>query len=319
MGAKSNSIHIHLWIFNHKFTHIIDFTESLIARFRQNGYRVTLGRRPNGDALNVVLESFNTESRGEIKEFYRATGKRVAVVMTEDLEFIENRVLMHQKPIWEDDGYMHPGTKVRRVVNLVALTPYIELFITFRTMIDLSSLAIVFEETPVCYLPYPEVAHMLGGAPVAHDLVFSGSGTAYRNTFLRQLERQGIGVYHPKRWISRNRMHALYRGSKIVLSLPQSKTWNGFLSIMRFLSALRAGKPLLLLFEKTESPAIPSVPVQKLDINLPSFRDEMMARLADWEGLYQRTFEQYHDVVAEGIRRDGLSHEYFAEWQATEA
>src|SRR3954470_4037116 len=103
---------VHLWIYNHPFCRITDQVEFLKLTLAQNGYRLSIGRQPKLHALNFVIENFSEISSGILSEFCRSTGKRVAVIMTEHLDFIGDQISIHGTPLWQDNDYMHPDTQV---------------------------------------------------------------------------------------------------------------------------------------------------------------------------------------------------------------
>ena len=90
---------IRLWIYNHPFVGIADQVEFFVAALKQTGYEVTVGSQPREDALNVVIENFSEEGRDTLILFCRSTGKKVAVIMTEHLDFKSGQLFIHGDPL----------------------------------------------------------------------------------------------------------------------------------------------------------------------------------------------------------------------------
>ena len=93
---------VHLWVYNHPFLGITDQVEFFVSTLKQHGYRVSVGREPSQTALNVVIENFSEETKRVLFEFCKATRKRVAVIMTEHLDFEHEQLVMHGTALWRD-------------------------------------------------------------------------------------------------------------------------------------------------------------------------------------------------------------------------
>src|SRR3972149_10115312 len=124
----SNKPPIHLWVYNHPFTGISDQVEFFFAALRQHGYSVSMGRQPSDLALNVVIENFTAHSGGVLMDYCRSSRKRVAVIMTEHLDFDAGQIFIHGDPMWSDNDYMQPATQLNRIRYLMDCLPYLRCF-----------------------------------------------------------------------------------------------------------------------------------------------------------------------------------------------
>ena len=95
---RETGLPVHLWIYNHSFYGISDQIEYFLQAFRQHGYVVSVGRKPHQSALNVVIENFSAQTRNTLIEFCTRTRKRVAMIMTEHIDFVNRNILIHGDP-----------------------------------------------------------------------------------------------------------------------------------------------------------------------------------------------------------------------------
>ena len=147
--------HVHLWIYNHPIIGIIDQIEFFTSLLKQKGYRVTMGNQPNTSALNVVIENFEATTSKILVDFCKTYNKNVAVILTEHLDFEDNKIIMHGKPLWSCSDYIPAATQASRVEHLVECTPYIRNFFTLGDLPILNNINIMMPGIPVTRLEFP--------------------------------------------------------------------------------------------------------------------------------------------------------------------
>lgn len=313
------SPHVHLWIYNHPFCRISDQVEFLRLTVCQNGYRFSVGRQPKVNALNVVIENFSETTSETLCQFCRSTGKRVAVVMTEHLDFIGNQIYIHGDPLWRDNDYMHPATQFARIKNLMDCTPYIRSFIILGDLPELKNFDLIFNGITVRSMPFPRLeqrpqgTHRLSGADLS-DLAFTGLMTTYRQQIVSSLEK-GLRVSCPGKFVSRKVRDSLNRASKIVLNIPQRQGWR-WLSLMRIIAALRCGRATISLGTNDDSKI--SACCTQLNIEGADWIDALCGQLEKWESLYYRSVESYAAMADSYAKKVGFPHDLFDYWTLVE-
>jgi hypothetical protein len=119
---------IHLWVYNHFFHGIGDQVSFAVMALRQHGYQVSVGQQPRHSSLNVVIEGFSSQSRDIVLEFCQSTRKRVAMIMTEHLDFEHGRIFFHGAPLGSENDYMPPTSMllcVRRPAGIAKHVDYV--------------------------------------------------------------------------------------------------------------------------------------------------------------------------------------------------
>jgi hypothetical protein len=314
----SRSPLVHLWIYNHPFCRISDQVEFLKFTLYQNGYRFSVGRQPKADALNVVIENFSETTSEILCEFCRSTGKRVAVIMTEHLDFIGNQIYIHGDPLWRDNDYMHPATQFARIKNLMDCASYIRSFIILGDLPELKNLDLIFAGIGVRSIPFPRLeqqprrAHRSGGD--LSDLAFTGFMTTYRCEMLNSIEKKLV-VSCPGKFVSRKVRDSLNQTSKIVLNIPQRHGWR-WLSLMRIIAALRCGRATVSL-GTTDDSKIAACCVQ-LDIECDDWVDVLHEQVEQWKFLYYRSIESYAAMADSYTKEVGFPHDLFEYWTVVE-
>jgi hypothetical protein len=310
---------VHLWIYNHPFCRISDQVEFLKLTLGQHGYQISVGRQPKVDALNVVIENFSETTSEVLCDFCRSTGKRVAVIMTEHLDFIENQIYIHGDPLWQDNDYMHPATQFARIKNLMDCTPYIRSFIILGDLPELKNLDLIFDGISARSIPFPRLEqqpHRTSGLPASNlsDLAFTGFMTTYRQEILSSIEKK-LGVSCPGKFVSRRVRDSLNRASKIALNIPQRHGWR-WLSLMRVIAALRCGRATISLGTMDDSKI--AACCTQLDIEGADWVDALYDHVQKWESLYYRSVENFA-VMADSYEKEvGFPHDLFDYWTIVE-
>jgi len=317
MGMPS----IHLWVYNHSFHGIGDQVSFAVRSFQQHGYSISVGRQPRHSSLNVVIEGFSTErSRDVLLEFCRASRKRVAVIMTEHLDFQHGQIYFHGAPLGSQNDYMHPTTILARTKHLMECIPYIWCFFVLGDLPELRSISTMLPDLEVRAIPFPnlggETDRTVDISPkTIHDLVFTGGMTEYRAKLIALLEMEGLSVACTQRFVSRNRRNAINRSGKVVINIPQREGWQ-WLSLMRIIAGLQTGRATISLGTHDVS-HIASCCTQ-LDIQFHDWVSKVKQCVDDWKSLYMRDRVSYAAMAQEFERERPFPHDVFEYWSITD-
>lgn len=311
---------VHLWIYNHSFYGISDQIEYFVGAFRQNGYTVSVGRKPSDMALNVVIENFSSQTRDILIKFCSQTRKRVAVIMTEHIDFVARRILIHGDPLWTDNDYMHPATQVERLSCLMSCQPYIRFFMVLGDLPELRNLANMMVGAEVRAIPFPRIDHRQhdeGGEAQRprYDLLFSGYVTQYRERLLAEAALPGLSLAFPRKFVSRKKRDRLNRSTRIVLNLPQRESWQ-WLSLMRVMAALRCGRATVSL--GTHDASRIAACTYQLDLYSSSWKDELKSYVADWATAYHKMYEAYCRMAGDFEQTHPFPHDMMGYWAITD-
>lgn len=319
MLAQQTHAPVHLWIYNHPFHGISDQVEYFLMIMRQHGYRVSMGRKPRADALNVVIENFSEATSEILIDFCRKSGKRVGVIMTEHLDFIGNQMYIHGDPLWNDNDYMHPATQVARIKNLMDCVQFIRCFFVLGDLPELLNINEMLPGVAVRTLPFPKLSQLTvhdltQDCDLNADLVFTGVVTSYRSDLLKKLENQ-MSVVCPGKFISRRARDNLSRSARIVLNLPQREDWK-WLSLMRVIAALRCGRATVSLGTKDGSKI--SACCTQLDLMQPDWVEQLLAYVSHWDEVYWRACENYEAMATVFELENPFPADVFDYWAAVE-
>ena len=314
----SNAL-VHLWIFNHPFYGISDQVEYFLMSLNQAGYKVSIGRKPRLDALNVVIENFSETTSRTLINFCSSSGKRVVVIMTEHLDFIKNKIYIHGDPMWNDNDYMNPVVQVARIKNLMDCVPYIRCFFVLGDLPELRNINDMFPGISVRTLPFPKIrkfsqVDLAKENKPTFDLAFTGYETSYRTVLMKQLE-ENMSLTFPGKFVSRKMRDEINRSAKIVLNLPQRKDWK-WLSLMRIVAALRCGRATISLGTADNS-KISACCIQ-LDISKRNWVDGLREYVSKWDTTYQIAFENYETMAIVFEKEKPFPHDIFDYWAVTE-
>lgn len=312
---------IHLWIYNHPFYGISDQVDFFVAAFSQNGYPVTVGRKPSQSALNVVIENFSPETRDTLIEFCRATKKRVAVIMTEHLDFEKNEIFIHGDPLWSDNDYMHPTVQVRRIVSLLDCLPYIRCMLVLGDLPELRNMSTMLPGIDVRPIPFPKLALVDGceGQQVSEppgDLLFTGVMTDFRANLYAKLKESELSVAFPQRFVSRKKRDALNRTVKMILNMPQRQGWR-WLSLMRIVAALRCGRATVSLGTCDDSKI--AACTYQLDISRGDWVKTLREHIDHWADLYRMAHANYSRMSDEFAHARCFPHDLLEYWAITDS
>lgn len=311
---------IHLWIYNHPFHYISDQVEFFVAAFRQHGYSVSIGRQPSDSSLNVVIENFSTQSKHILTKFCMTARKRVAVIMTEHLDFERGQILIHGDPLCSDNDYMHPDTQINRIRNLMDCLPCIRCFLVLGDLPELRNMSIMLPGIDVRSIPFPkfypvQLESTEASDQMTYDLMFTGYITDYRANILALLKANSFSLACPQKFISRNNRDTMNRSAKLILNIPQRREWR-WLSLMRIVAALRCGRATVSLGTKDNSQI--AACCHQLDISDQRWLDELKESVNNWTSLYKTAYDSYI-LMAENFERSrGFPHDMFEFWAITD-
>ncbi|MBV8892407.1 hypothetical protein [Bradyrhizobium sp.] len=311
---------VHLWIYNHSFFGISDQIEYFVQSFQQNGYSTSVGREPSGSALNVVIENFSALTRDTLVNFCSRTRKRVAVIMTEHIDFLDRRIFIHGDPLWSANDYMHPATQTERLRCLMSCQPYIKFFMVLGDLPELRNFADVMIGADIRAIPFPKIDRVANSGidelpQPSNDLLFTGFVTEYREKLLPELGALGFSVVSPRRFVSRKRRDQLNRSAKIVLNIPQRERWR-WLSLMRVIAALRCGRATVSL--GTDDTSRIAACTYQLDIRDSHWKEGLKAYVAGWPLAYEKAYEAYCRLTRDFERECPFPHDMMEYWAITD-
>ena len=287
---------------------------------QQHGYKVSLGRRPHASALNVVIENFSPQNRDVLLEFCRSTRKRVAVIMTEHLDFEHGQVFFHGIPLGSKNDYMNRLTVLGRVKHLIECLPYIRCFFVLGDLPELRNISTMLPGLEVRSIPFPRLDSRLfsdRNAPFEpnHDFVFTGGMTGYRENVINSLLAQSVSVVCPTYYISRRRRNSLNRSCKIVLNIPQRDGWR-WLSLMRIVAGLQVGRATISL--GTQDISRISSSCTQVDIRRNGWIGELQQCVGDWKELFFQNSKAYSLMVEAFEEEHPFPHDILEYWSLTD-
>ncbi len=288
---------------------------------QQKGYPVSIGRRPRPSSLNVVIEGFSSERNREVLlEFCRSLQKRVAVIMTEHLDFQHNEIYFHGTPLGSENDYMHPAASLARAQYLMECIPYLKCFFVLGDLPELRNMSTILPGLDVRTIPFPNLSdcsshNMVKASEMLDDLVFTGSMTEHRVKLLALLEKTGLSVACPQRFVSRNRRNALNRSGRLVVNIPQRAGWQ-WLSLMRVIAGLQTGRATISLGTHDTS-QIASCCTQ-LDVREYDWVRKVKDCINDWKSLYIRDLMNYSIMAKKFEEIRPFPHDVFEYWSVTD-
>ena len=311
---------IHLWIYNHPFYQVSDHVEFFISEFKQHGYTVSLGRQPRNSALNVVIENFSAQRRDILTAFCQSTRKRVAIIMTEHLDFDSEKIFIHGDPLWNGNDYMHPVIQANRIRYLMECLPYILCFLVLGDLPELRNMSAMLPGIEVRSIPFPMLDLISNNDAetlelINNDLLFTGFMTEYRSNIYNLLKEYGFSVAYPNKFVPRKKRNAMNRSSKLILNIPQRADWR-WLSLMRIISALRCGRATVSLGTHDDSEI--AACTYQLDMSDQGWHGILTEYVENWSSLCQTAHENYTSMASEYEQLKGFPHDIFEYWAITD-
>ena len=316
-ATRTQRVPIHLWIYNHPFVGISDQVEFFLSIMLQHGYVVSVGRKPLSNGLNIVIENFSDPTARTLINFCQASSKRVAVIMTEHLDFVDHEIYIHGTPMQNENDYMHPATQAARIKCLMDCACYIRGFLVLGDLPELVNFGDMMPGLAIRTLPFPDLDPPAGPASwsaLQADLVFTGKVTGYRAELLHQLQSM-LTVQYPSEFLSRKLRDRFSQNGRLVLNLPQRPGWR-WLSLMRIIAALRCGRATVSLGTNDTSQI--SACCLQLDITQPGW-DLRLRDMALQPGeLFRKMLVQYHSMAEAFRAAHPFPDDFFEYWAITE-
>lgn len=312
---------IRLWIFNHPVRGITEQIEFFVLAMRAQGYCVTVSRNPSPTALNVVIECFNAKDVDTIRAFCKTHGKRVAVINTEHLDFVDGNVHFHGQLLGANDDYMPAVSRRARLLHLTILTEYTYCFFRLGDLPELVGISNMYPGVSVHTIPFPKLhstdrsrLHERGSSP-KHDLVFSGKVTDYRRHILAILARH-FHVHVVDSLLSRRCRDAANADARFVLNIPQRADWK-WPSTMRILAALRCGRATVSV-NTDGNWQISEFCINIGDTAVASSAAELKPMLESYRDISSQKLFAYNSFV-ESAKNTPFPHGVFALWGEIES
>lgn len=308
---------VHLWVYNHAYFGISDQVDFLVLALQQQGYPISVGTQPSEDRLNIVIENFDEPARDTLIEFCSRHDKRVAVIMTEHLDFLDERLYIHGDPLWNNNDYMHPTMQVARIQHLFECLPYICALLVLGDLPELINMDQLLPGVPVRTISFPQLQQIepdVANDTRQTDLLFTGAVTDYRGKMIEQLRAQGFSLACPQRFVSHEERDALNRSARLVLNIPQRVEWR-WLSLMRIIAALRVGRVTVSLGTADTSQIAACCPQLELG---PDWLSELRAYVQGADALYIDMHGRYQAMAQRFALANPFPHDLFAYWQLTD-
>lgn len=240
--------------------------------------------------------------------------------MTEHLDFQHGQIYFHGAPLGSRNDYMHSATILTRMKHLLECLPYLRCFFVLGDLPELRNISTMLPGLDVRAIPFPSLTddpcEPVGTtSDTVHDLVFTGAMTEYRAKLLALLEKQGLTVACPRRFVSRNRRNALNRLGKVIVNIPQREGWQ-WLSLMRIVAGLQTGRATISL--GTHDASHIAACCTQVDIRDHGWVSKVKQCVDDWKSLYMRDLLSYSDMVRKFERERPFPHDVFEYWSTTD-
>jgi hypothetical protein len=309
-------IKVHLWVYNHPLFGISDQVAFFVMAFSQNGYEVTVGEHPRSDALNVVIENFSKETKETLQNFCRENHAKVAIIMTEHIDFISDKLFFHGEKLWTNSDYMHPTTQIIRLRNLISLQPFIKFFFVLGDLPELRNIEDVLTGIEVRKIPFPKLVLLDNSSSKPEfSFLFTGFHTEYRRNLMDALSGLDLEVRSPMGFVSHEKRDEMNAQAKLILNIPQRKGWR-WLSSMRILAALTCGRATVSL--GTNDTCEMSKCTYQIDIEQTGWSDLLASYVNDWQGLYEKAHADYTAMAVEFERKHPFPHDLMEFWAITD-
>ena len=234
---------VNICILNNPFVGVSDQLEYLRCYFNENKIKFKVTRRLDPGCINIVFENFNRSTRDYLLQFYKTYNKRIIILMTEHIDFIDSQILFHGKH-WLNSNYMSVETQLKRLQNLLELTSCVSFFVTLGDLPFLKGLENMIPEISILRVPFPS-SKMFKSFNSCHlnyeyDFLFNGYVTDFRKEIIGLIGKHFTISELSNIYTSRQRAERL-RKAKVILDIPQAADWM-WVSPMRIMNALKNGK-----------------------------------------------------------------------------
>ena len=310
---------IHVCLFNiHHINYVVDQVEFILAAFKQNGYQVTVGNEFKDDALNLLIECFDellNKNKGEsdvekIINYCEQNNKKVAVIMTEHIDYIDRKIHAYSVPLDKiDETHYNPLIKPR-ILSLLTISPYIKHIFTLGEFPKLKNFQEMMGKAPIV-IPYPKIEKVHHNDDVEYDFIFSGRDTKYRSQALDEIAKMSFSVKNNayQNILTRKKRNKLISKAKVNLNIPQDENWR-YPSSLRIILALSLGKLTISVEDGGMEEDVESFYAKVSPNNL----SELESYLKQPQVYYQKYLEVYNEIVSKAV----FPHDHFRIWGETE-
>lgn len=241
---------VNIALLNNPFWAVADQVEALTDIFAENKVEFRVSKELRHGFLNIIIENFDKEGLEKIHKFCLKSDEKVAVLMTEHIDFIGGRFFFHGKRLHETEGYLGHHARRRRLLGLVNLRNCIFCFIRIGDLPELQNLDACFTEVPIYRFNFAQIdspSNRLSESKLApaqsYDCAFAGNLTEHRTQVLKDIEAR-IRLVKTTGTLSRKRRNDVYLSAKFILNIPQNNEWP-WVSSMRIYAGLKSGRPLI--------------------------------------------------------------------------
>jgi len=300
---------IHLWTFNNPFSGISDQIEFFSMIMKQNSYEVTVGNDPILNGVNFVIENFNETTSCVLKDFHAVTGKKVGLIMTEHLDLVSGKLLIHGDPLWDENDYMRPYVQATRLQYLMNNIDCYKAIFILGDLPELLGSRKLFGGLPLFKIPFPKIDLVdIGEEKPVFDLVFSGNRTKFRKKELRMLSKYA-NLHVNKRSLPHEDRDELNKKAKLVLNLPQRTDWR-WLSSMRIMAGLRVGRASISLGTSDKS----YISMCCFQISNSNPQSEVVGLIDKWDKLYIQCIKNYETLRLSFLSNHPFPADFIEKW-----
>lgn len=301
---------VHLCLFNiHHIDYVVDQVEFILAVFKQNNYQITVGNDFKDDALNFLIECFDESSDKDVKKiisYCEKNNKKVAVIMTEHIDYFDKKIYAYSVPLDEiDNSHYNPCIK-QRILSLLTISPYIKHIFTLGEYPKLNNFKDMIGKTPIA-IPYPKIEEVESQEDSEYDFIFSGKDTSYRSQVMEEIKEMSLSLSNNsyQKILKRRKRNKLISEAKINLNIPQDEKWL-YPSTLRIILALSLGKMTISIGggdKKCEGEDF----YAKVDLSNLS---ELESYLKNPDLYYKKFLKRYNEIASNG----SFPREHFLIW-----
>ena len=306
---------IHLNLFNiHNINYVVDQVEFILSIFKQNGYQLSVGNEFKDDALNILIECFDecykkNSDVAKIINYCKKNNKKVAVIMTEHIDYIDKKIHAYCVPLDNIDKTHYNPVIKKRILSFLAISPFIKHIFTLGEYPKLKNFREMTGKTPMV-IPYPKINEVLHNGDLEYDFVFSGKDTKYRSKIIDEITKKSFSVKNNayQKILIRRKRNQLISKAKINLNIPQDENWK-YPSMLRIILALSLGK-ITISVEDGVADANENFYAKVSPDNI----SELESYLKQHDAYYKKYLEAYNEVTAKAI----FPNDHFRIWAENE-
>ncbi|MCP3943378.1 MAG: hypothetical protein GY710_18095 [Desulfobacteraceae bacterium] len=194
------------------------------------------------DALNLIIENFEPPLIQKILDFCKKYNKKIGVVLTEHIDFVNGIINFNGIQVAESDDYQ--PRKLLRLLGLLNLAPVTIGYFTLGDYPRLINFDKIIYTANIIRIPYPMIEEkdmflQIKNKP-EYDFVFTGTLTDHRKKIINYIENSSK-IFNCTFGNKETTRAKLLHESRYSLNIPQRSTWK-WLSPMRILFGFRSGK-----------------------------------------------------------------------------